>query len=242
MQKRSHGYSLFVGHIIVFILLYAGSSNANLILNSGFETGDFQSWTNGGFSFVEPCPIDYLGVPGGVPCAVDGGNYHTAIGLFFNTVDNGSIEQEIILPGPGIYEFGATVSFGYVSASGDLIEGNFDTGSVSLSIPSIAQSSTVEFVPNENLSLFSELPSTAPGIRLQTDWFEMSGMLQYDGTEAVTAVLYFDLQDAASPDNIFLTHFLIDNAFVKVVPVPAPAWLFSSGLIGLIGIARRRKS
>ena len=28
----------------------------------------------------------------------------------------------------------------------------------------------------------------------------------------------------------------------SVIPVPASVWLFSSGLIGLIGIARRKKS
>lgn len=34
----------------------------------------------------------------------------------------------------------------------------------------------------------------------------------------------------------------IDNIVVEAVPVPAAAWLFGSGLIGLIGIARRKKS
>jgi hypothetical protein len=33
-----------------------------------------------------------------------------------------------------------------------------------------------------------------------------------------------------------------DNASFSVVPVPAAVWLFGSGLIGLIGIARRRKA
>ncbi len=37
----------------------------------------------------------------------------------------------------------------------------------------------------------------------------------------------------------------IDHAFSlsgTVVPIPAAIWLFGSGLIGLIGIARRKKS
>jgi len=33
-----------------------------------------------------------------------------------------------------------------------------------------------------------------------------------------------------------------DDASISAVPVPAAVWLFGSGLIGLIGIARRRKS
>jgi hypothetical protein len=32
-----------------------------------------------------------------------------------------------------------------------------------------------------------------------------------------------------------------DNIVVNVVPVPAAAWLFASGLLGMIGIARRKK-
>lgn len=34
----------------------------------------------------------------------------------------------------------------------------------------------------------------------------------------------------------------IDNYMATIVPVPAAAWLFGSGLIGLIGIARRKKA
>jgi len=35
------------------------------------------------------------------------------------------------------------------------------------------------------------------------------------------------------------THF---RTYVSAVPVPAAAWLFGSGLIGLIGVARRKKA
>jgi len=36
------------------------------------------------------------------------------------------------------------------------------------------------------------------------------------------------------------TDFVIDNVSVSPVPVPAAAWLFGSGLLGLIGAARRK--
>ena len=36
--------------------------------------------------------------------------------------------------------------------------------------------------------------------------------------------------------------FSMDNVQVQVVPVPAAVWLFGSGLIGLIGVARRKKT
>ena len=36
-------------------------------------------------------------------------------------------------------------------------------------------------------------------------------------------------------------HYSLDNMVFSPVPVPAAAWLFGSGLIGLIGIARRKQ-
>jgi hypothetical protein len=36
--------------------------------------------------------------------------------------------------------------------------------------------------------------------------------------------------------------YYIDNVNVSVVPIPAAMWLFGSGLIGLVGLARRKHS
>ena len=46
------------------------------------------------------------------------------------------------------------------------------------------------------------------------------------------------------PEGGFLGSFSMDNIYTKtaVIPVPAAAWLFGSGLLGLIGIARHRKA
>ena len=38
------------------------------------------------------------------------------------------------------------------------------------------------------------------------------------------------------PYNLYMT------GVVKPVPLPAAAWLFGSGLLGLVGLARRKKS
>jgi hypothetical protein len=34
----------------------------------------------------------------------------------------------------------------------------------------------------------------------------------------------------------------VDNIRIEAVPVPAAVWLFGSGLLGLVGITRRRKA
>ena len=43
-------------------------------------------------------------------------------------------------------------------------------------------------------------------------------------------------------DDIHLADHARYNYTPSAVPVPAAAWLFGSGLIGLVGIARRRKT
>ena len=43
----------------------------------------------------------------------------------------------------------------------------------------------------------------------------------------------------------FGNHFLVDDLSLNeasVVPIPAAVWLFGSGLIGLVGVARRKKA
>ncbi len=37
-----------------------------------------------------------------------------------------------------------------------------------------------------------------------------------------------------------LHNAIIDNVVLTTIPIPAAIWLFGSGIIGLIGIARRK--
>lgn len=52
------------------------------------------------------------------------------------------------------------------------------------------------------------------------------------------AVPVYDRINGKDPSESLFTSY--DNAFYSTVPVPAAAWLFGSGLIGLIGVARRK--
>ena len=73
-----------------------------------------------------------------------------------------------------------------------------------------------------------------------SEWtlMELSGIAPAGTTRAQILLLHIDIGGGGALfwDDASLT------ATPAVVPVPAAAWLFGSGLIGLIGIARRRKS
>ena len=60
--------------------------------------------------------------------------------------------------------------------------------------------------------------------------------LDPDWTEGFLQVGFYNLTGNSEGSGMFY-----DNVNFSVVPVPAAVWLFCSGLIGLIGIARRKK-
>jgi hypothetical protein len=64
-----------------------------------------------------------------------------------------------------------------------------------------------------------------------------------DGDGLVTLILGSTTQIEFRPSgNTLADAFYIRNADVTIVPVPAAVWLFGSGLISLVGIARRKKA
>ncbi len=77
-------------------------------------------------------------------------------------------------------------------------------------------------------------------------WFNVSDIGTQPGASTSGAVLGLDgtlsyYGNFAGVDSVFPG---VGTALYKVssVPVPAAAWLFGSGLIGLVGVARRKKS
>ena len=62
------------------------------------------------------------------------------------------------------------------------------------------------------------------------------------GTNSVGGMYYYDARAGDTNGDFFQVDYTFDSFSVSTVPVPAAAWLFGSGLIGLIGLARRKKA
>jgi len=60
-------------------------------------------------------------------------------------------------------------------------------------------------------------------------------------TNTATSLAFFTIEETDSSGNTTFLGFGRLDA-VSAVPIPAAVWLFGSGLLGLIGIARRKKS
>jgi hypothetical protein len=95
------------------------------------------------------------------------------------------------------------------------------------------------------------LTHTAPIIDFNTMTADMSSMYTFwNGSEFNVGGLATVVQTGANMWDLSFTHTQLDSPFIDFtsvmtmqisqVPVPAAVWLFGSGLIGLIGIARKK--
>ena len=89
------------------------------------------------------------------------------------------------------------------------------------------------------------ISAAAPGpfTDLQADWY-WSASDNPDNPPRVFAWLMNDAAQSgfgdAHPDNTGLRTWAVRDGDVAVVPVPAAMWFFGSGLIGMIGVAKRK--
>lgn len=81
------------------------------------------------------------------------------------------------------------------------------------------------------------------GAGLTADWTNF-GLVNLTTGPDVSGGVTVEFTAICGADPGCFSNLAIDNVEVNasVIPVPAAVWLFGSGLIGLIGIARRRKS
>ena len=108
----------------------------------------------------------------------------------------------------------------------------------------------------ENLTLITPTPATWDPLVIEPDNF-LSNDGYYDALALSAGIapgnslgifsVRFDYLGGGTPGSQYFeivdsfTFDLLDSGQTSPVPVPAAVWLFGSGLIGLIGVARRKK-
>ena len=138
-----------------------------------------------------------------------------------NYVDALTLQQQTI----GADDLGTTWTFSFDTKQGDI------TGTSSAS-------AWIRAIDGGNILAEDKLDTTSRGF----NWESYSVSLYIDPTWN-GKTLEFGVNSAATAytmSGVYYDNFSL--AGTPAVPVPAAAWLFGSGLLGLIGVARRRKS
>ena len=79
------------------------------------------------------------------------------------------------------------------------------------------------------------------GAGLTSNWTNFGAVDLIAGPD-VSGGVTVEFTAICGADEGCFSNLAIDNVTVSAVPVPAAVWLFGSGLVGLIGLARRKKA
>ena len=84
------------------------------------------------------------------------------------------------------------------------------------------------------------LTNTGPFSNMQWDNYYWAMEYAPDTNYAWDFNMGFGLQGAYQKTNNYYAWAVLSGDVISAVPVPAAVWLFGSGLLGLLGIARRK--
>jgi len=208
--------SLVATMILSLSAAAAQAAEVELAVNGGFETGDFTGWTEFPSVLVGPASVQSTTVSSG------------SFAAYLPCSVEAACDQVIK---------NANIGIGVVNP--------FDTVTVSFDLNNTAAAGGVAFV-----ELFSELDgggTSKSEILLAngagTNGWESFSFITTLGAD-VSGGITLQLKAACGPVPNCTSEAYFDNISVTVeaIPVPAAVWLFGSGLIGLVGVARKKKA
>lgn len=230
---------LQTGGAIALFALFAGGAQANLLTNGTFETPDATGGNVGGapgWTTFESVFTTANDGPNFAPVSHDAGGNQSILmfGPFTGTGSASGAFQNVAGTAGTPYQLDAWVMnwVGDPFQNLGIMQLNFlDSGGNSLGGAEV----TVDPFGTSDVDL-----STIQDGADVSDWTQLSLLaVAPAGTAEVQAfLLHIQTADPCCAGGALYW----DDVSLNAVPVPAAVWLFGSGLIGLIGIARRRKS
>jgi hypothetical protein len=204
---------------VVAITMSAGAAQANIFDNGGFETVDAgnatlaQNWLPAASGYTRVCG----GAGNGSDCAAQLNSPQTNAAVFLQD-SNGLGGDPLVVGSNPILTFDAKGLPGVSEVDNFALRYLDDIGTI----------------------LSDSLLQNYGGSINDSSWTQISFDLGVVPAGAVAAFL--EISQGIGPFDS--AQILIDNVNLEVaqVPVPAAVWLFGSGLLGLIGVARRKKA
>lgn len=230
---------------------YAPASSAALSYSSDFEsftTGDIEDYVIGNIvnSGAGWFPGTY-GAPGdynnGYSAIVDEGgaaqgSQNISVFSDYNpwspfTAGAGTTIETFVYRDVGLLDagdIGSTYQFEFDSKLGN-IDFSLSASEAFIKVIKVSDSSFIELANNT---------WDASNIAGSTDWAENIFIDLVVDAGMVGELVQIGWRTTATDYSSSAVYF--DNVSVSAVPVPAAVWLFGSGVVGLIGVARRRKT
>jgi hypothetical protein len=201
-------------HFVTFGMVWLAFScvaRANILVNGGFESGDFTGWT---LNFVPPNTAAQVFTKTSFPTRVHDGDYFVE----FSTNEG---------PVTGV------LSQQFPSVAGSDYRFDFWCGTITY-IPGKTTSMLFEALGNDGSTVLASRSNTIAGDGVNAVYQHVTGTFTADGS--VASVRFTD-QTADS----FVCDALLDSVSVTVVPEPTAPALLSVAAIGLLGYWRRRR-
>lgn len=231
------------GIAVGLLLAMPGTSGAVTVVNPGFEFGDgLSGWTTaGGVSVLSICASSLVG------CAPDGGQryaqFNSAVPYAIGT---SSIEQTVILPEPGDYDFGVWVALATLRGTVDL---EIASATAFLETDGVGREAAIARPQDYTFSI------VGANEFLFTDWFMLGGTLSVSAHGPLGARLGLTVQGTeeqplfVTADNFFITQRETPQqepdpgpGGPAVIPLAGGLPFLLSGLavLGIAGLRRRQ--
>ena len=204
---------------VAVMTMSASVAQANVFNNGGFETADAgnaslaQNWLPAASGYTRVCG----GAGNGSDCAAQLNSPQTNAAVFLQN-SNGLGGDPLVIGSNPILTFDAKGS------------------------PAVSEvdNFALRYLDNTGAILADSTPINYGGFINNTSWTQIS--FDLGAVPAGTVAAFLEFSQAIGPFDS--AQILIDNVNLEVaqVPVPAAVWLFGSGLLGLIGVARRKKA
>lgn len=213
--------------VIYLLLATYSNANANLITNGGFESGNLSGGVAGGFGPFLTFAAGSTAIDGWVIGA--GG-----VNLWTDYKGTGNHVIDIIADIPDV-DGSLSQTFSTVANQQYII--TFDlSGSNNPDLTSVnnpIKEMDVSVLGSDSTSVLTVITLIENTSGWNGDFIPISFDFVADGSQSTIEFLGF---------NSGWNGFYIDNVNISAVPIPAAVWLFGSGLIGVIGLARRKLS
>ena len=241
MKKISIGTLLASGLLASFLITVSPGASAALVFSDGFEDTNLDGWAQGNtggaatFDVVARNGSNRAHV-GHVSNTNTGDQSSLSMTFDYTATDVVSFEMEAVA---FLSQFGGRIRHGLAGVEVSFL----NTFNVPLGSAGLFNVTSASLLGPNDFSILSTQQSYSSTMA------EFAGLAGLGNTDPIAKMSLsflargsFSFGGNIQPNVRSGGDVWFDNVSVSTVPVPAAAWLFGSGLLGMTGVARRKKA